>query len=286
MLRTLTLAATTLAALTPFAASATPIASDSFSVDGTAGNGDYNVGNLIGQDSDVGITGFTGNWGVTGGSTGDLDADTGGLTSSLTPGTTLPGLIRTDGGGGSIRSVFHEFTSVPDSDQYFYSFLLNSGASTVASLGLTPIGNVGSQPNEGVRVGVDSTDGDDIVLIVDSTRINVLEDYVAGTTYFVLVDITNDDAGLDSITASVFSDTATDVSGTPLGAQTLTGEISADLTHLAAVRRSTNGGAAFTRFDEFRFGTELSDVAIVPEPASLALAGLGGLCLLGRRRRA
>jgi len=36
-------------------------------------------------------------------------------------------------------------------------------------------------------------------------------------------------------------------------------------------------------YDEIRVGTELSDV-LVPEPGSLALLGLGGLCVLRRRR--
>jgi len=36
--------------------------------------------------------------------------------------------------------------------------------------------------------------------------------------------------------------------------------------------------------DEIRIGTDFADMSIVPEPASLALIGLGGLCLLSRRR--
>ena len=41
---------------------------------------------------------------------------------------------------------------------------------------------------------------------------------------------------------------------------------------------STNHGASYTGFGEIRFNA-------VPEPGSLALMGLGGLCLLKRRRR-
>jgi hypothetical protein len=277
-----TLLAAAIPAALASSASAALIASDSFSVGNTAG--DYSVGNLQGQNPSVGSTGFSSEWDFFGsGSTGDLDADTGGLTASLVSGGTLPGLIRTDGNGGSDRNLFREFSSVPASSQYFYSFLLNSGADTDAAFGLTPRTGRNPEPIEGVRVGVDSND---IVLIVDDTELDVLNGYTADATYFVLVSILNDDAGTDTITASVFSDTATDVAATPLGTQTTTGEITGDLTHLNASRQSTNSGAAFTSFDEFRFGTELTDVAVIPEPASAGLVGLGGLLLASRRRRA
>ena len=38
-------------------------------------------------------------------------------------------------------------------------------------------------------------------------------------------------------------------------------------------------------FDEFRIGTDLASVVPIPEPASLALLGLGSLLMLGRGRR-
>lgn len=38
-------------------------------------------------------------------------------------------------------------------------------------------------------------------------------------------------------------------------------------------------------YDEYRLGTALSDVVPVPEPASLALIGIGGALVLGRRRQ-
>ena len=43
--------------------------------------------------------------------------------------------------------------------------------------------------------------------------------------------------------------------------------------------------APYLTLDELRVGTEWGDVAPIPEPASLAALGLGGIALLGRRRR-
>ena len=266
-------------------ASADLIASDSFAVDGVNNNGDYNADRLFTQNPSVGATGFTGAWvNSPNQSTGDLAAVTGGLNAALVTGSTAPGNATTTG-GSSVRNVFHQFSSVPSSSKYFYSFLLNSsGVSAQGAMGLTPLGRRDPEPTEGVRVGVE---GGNIVLIVDSARTNILSNYATDTTYFVLVDITDNGAGVsDAITASVFSNTATDVSAAPLGTSATTGMITGELTSLNAAQKASGG--AVTRFDEFRFGTELTDVVnvvVVPEPASLALLGLGTLMLLPRKRR-
>jgi hypothetical protein len=43
-------------------------------------------------------------------------------------------------------------------------------------------------------------------------------------------------------------------------------------------------GQQVSSVDEIRMGTSLTDVGIIPEPASVALIGLGGLVMLARRR--
>jgi hypothetical protein len=50
------------------------------------------------------------------------------------------------------------------------------------------------------------------------------------------------------------------------------------------IRVQAGLGVADGAFDEIRIGTDYADVAVVPEPASLGLAAVGGVLLLGRRR--
>ncbi len=52
---------------------------------------------------------------------------------------------------------------------------------------------------------------------------------------------------------------------------------------LGLATNSDNGSNIL--FDEFRIGDSLADIGLVPEPATLALLGLGGLGMLVRRRR-
>ena len=85
-------------------------------------------------------------------------------------------------------------------------------------------------------------------------------------------------AGNDTIDVWV-NPTAADLTG-PADGQLTGAEF--DFDHVAI---STFGNFATGTLDEIRIGTELTDVALVPEPSSTALLGLGGLALILRRRR-
>ena len=295
------LAAGVLGAAAP--ASATLIASDSFTTGGPTGADDYAVNTRLvpGQSPTFETTGFDGSESWFGNTTTRFNSlNLPSLTHPLASGSSLDGVAGDyDGrfGGGGERINRRKFQSVPDSPTYFYSFLLNANHLGIdGTFGLTSstqddqhIRDIGN----GVHVGVgDSSlatdldsERDDLLLFIDSTESTILADFSENETYFVLVSIINNAAGADTVTASVFDTTAS--LATPSGTITGVGEITDNLTRLALSASDqllNNGDVPDTFVDEFRFGTELTDVAVVPEPASLALLGLGTLCLLGRRR--
>lgn len=264
------------------AAQATLIASDSFANSAAADT--YNADRLFGQNPTASLSGFTGAWGnTTNQSTSDLQAQAGSITTALTPGTTADGRLSTNG-AASDRSVFRELSSVPASSTYAFSFAMQGGGistANVAGFGLATNQGVGTVPSTstGVLVGIDANAA---TLWVDGSASVLLPsaDFGVDTPYFVLVEIANN-AGTDSITASIFSAAATDLVS-PLASVTATGKISADLTHLALVKDFHIESGL--KVDEFRFGTTAADVTVIPEPASLVLLALGGTCCLVRRR--
>lgn len=284
---TLALAASVL--LSPAIGFAALLASESFAVVASG----YTVGQLYGQNPSVGLSGFTGNWtnsDVT--ATNSLAIETGGLTASLTPGTLRAGQASTTGTTAD-RAVFHQFSTTgigTTNTTYYYSFLLNSSHTTRAAFGLnalglrTPPSGLGSLL--GVNVGVTTISlVNTVVLYVNGATSTLLSNYTADTTYYVLVDITNNTAGNDLVNARLFSNTATDLL-TPLG-QSLaqSGEVSANLGYLGFTTDNNIGNGM--NVDEFRFGTALLDVSTVPEPTTFAmLLGTLGLLTMLRRRRA
>ncbi len=265
-------------------APASIIASDSFSTAGGAGT--YNSGSLYNQNPTVGLSGFSGAWGNSNTqTTGDMAAQTGGLSHVLVTGGTQAGSV-TSAGGTSTRGVYHQLTSVPNSSTYYFSFLMSSAGSRVASLGLRQQGAHDTAASNtslgGVSVGFS---GSNIVAWVNGTATtSIISNYTTNSTYFTLVEILNNGVGNnDTVNIKIYASGNTDLSN-PNGSISITNQdVTGKLTHLAAIKGTGTTGV-HASLDEFRFGTSLASV-VIPEPASLALMGLGGLLMLGRSRK-
>jgi hypothetical protein len=110
----------------------------------------------------------------------------------------------------------------------------------------------------------------------------------SGLTTFVLIKFTVDTATTTADTVNVWLNPTL---GVVLGTPSLT-YASQDLTAINAIRiqsgslnttYGTVGGSQ--QVDEIHFGYTGADVECIPEPAIMALAGLGGLALLALRRK-
>jgi len=244
---------------------AAPIASESFAT--SAGGNDYApLSSILGQNPTVGSTGFTDAWGVC--CTTTMVPITGGLTHELLPGETFDGQLVSNttsgsGGGWSARNLSRAIDYTPTDGTYYMSVLLKKNAATtrgdlLAGLGRSQNGDTGVLNVEGSWIGfVDggiwfgSGPGAYLSELRSASRTNV------GETYLALLEYDFSTTGPDTVIATVYNGSSERVAS-----QSFPG-LNLDAT-MGRFSVFTQDWESIPRLDEWRFGTELSDV-LVPE---------------------
>lgn len=264
-------------------ANAALIASDSF----LAGTGGYPNGtNLYQNTSTAGTTGYDGGW------TYNTSAIVANTASALTHPFASPasgsqgGLYFPGVGVNGTRSQTRLLATYNQTaSDYYISALMSSSTSFTtgtAVLGLTGSITTTALPSSGLQVGF--TGGGNIELFYKNslgafTSATLLSGYTAGQAYMFVIHLNTAEG---TVGANLYNSSGA-VVGSVSNLATLT-NLSTDMARLAGAVSSdfSSGSPSVIRFDEFRFGTQLSDV--IPEPSALALFGIGAVSLLRRKR--
>jgi hypothetical protein len=233
------------------------IAWDSFA---TSVGGYYPVGPIQNKNPSVGSDGFSGAWSA---GTNAFCSQHGGLSHPLTPGTTHAGLlIAYTGDSWANRRLSRAIDYSPSDGTYYTSVLLQKKQPQNIDfmVGLAPLESYDwSFSNiQGTYVGIG--DGNISFLttshlhhIVADTQVNI------GETYFALMQFDYSTSGSDTVTATIY-----DGSSTEIGNYTKTNlNLDGDIGRIGLI---TSNFSPYVAVDEWRFGTELSDVMVLNEP--------------------
>ena len=222
------------------------------------------------------VDGFTGAW-TTPGDSGLIAA---GLTDPLIAGGASGNAWRDDAGSTNYTDerTFDDTELWNGDGEAWFAFLIDVDTQTFTTNII--FGTVTGSNDAGFGVRIDSGGLEAQVAGKDSGMINLTN---PSGTRLVLGRLTFFDNNTDDI-VDIWVD-PTDVSSVAaLGAPLATDAeniVAADQGSI--LRINGDNGPVFT-IDEIRLGTELSDV-VIPEPASLALLGMGGLLMLRRQAR-
>ena len=256
-------------------------------------------------------------------SAGDLDGNGGWVVSSGDPEVSLNGVLRDsyDGSYAGVTTTGGYMYNTNATVDYASTSLASSVTSTftdgsVTWLSLISVrGTNGAKARYSFAIGADALTGqnggfvgnemagDGIGLTAHDdndaeaaywTPNAAGDDGVAGGTdmpgntgrdRFTVAKITWSDAGNDTIDWVFFDkgDTMTEAAWNAAGKSS----VSADLDQ--STFDTLSFASDYVHFDEFRIATTFDDAVsgteVIPEPTSLALLGLGGLLIAGRRRR-
>lgn len=251
------------------------VAWDSFAT--MAGGNDYNIGPLRDQNPSVGLGGFSGPWN---GGTNHPAASHGGLTHDLTPGAMLDGqIVPATFTSFANRRLSRAINYSPTDGTYYMSALFQKNEATTTRdilVGLSPLeGATTSFPaTRATYVGI--VDGGIsffsreipglLYPLLTAAQVNV------GETYFALLQYDYSTSGSDTVTATVYDGSSTQVASHAFTGLHLDG-------YIGRLGFSTSDFSPTVVADEWRFGTELRDV-MVPEPATVWLA-LAGVVVVG-----
>ena len=289
--------------LAPSTASAQLISSESFWTQSPASGGSYEPSSMntaVNRAVIAGNFGFDTNniWNF---GTGTIGASTSpSLTGSVVPGSSSNGSARIGFSTNLFRSSWRRLASTPtSSSSYYLSGLVRVGAlANLQSDDRAMMGFMATNPafgvnnfatgfhfgarNDGGTRYLSAFAGNNIydLLALDSTTVT--------NTYQIVLSLTVDASGTETLTPLYATSDATVLTLGGVGSasvETWTGAASFDYFALQSRGGGINNGQD-VNFDEMRFGTALSDVTTVPEPATVSLL-LGGILFiyLARRKR-
>ena len=243
-----------------FAASsqAALIAWDSFAT--TAGGNDYVVGPIQNQNPTAGLGGFTGAWNR---GTNHPAAAHGGLAHDLTPGTIRDGqIVSATFTSMANRRLSRKIDYTPTDGTYYMSALFQKNEATTKHDILA-----GLSPLEGVTTSFPSTRATYIGIVDGGISFfshdipGLLYELVpasqmpVGETFFALLQYDYGTSGSDTVTATVFDGSSSEVANRPFPGLNLDG-------YIGRFGFATSDFSPTVVADEWRFGSELSDVMV------------------------
>lgn len=225
------------------------------------------------------------------GSTGNFQANSGGEDSAAVD-YEQDGRMQWIGVGNFpfARQISRQLNPTPSSGEWWMSIMtnrLNWGGDPTADTFV--VGGFTDAAGSGLQVGYDNSAGQDAApdLVLRSNGVNTVlaADTASSDNQFVIVKLDVNTSGNDVI--SVWADPASVGSlGVPdvvISDQDLT----SSLTPFTQSKYESPGQSGVAFFDEIRLATDFNSLIGIPEPASLALIGLGCalLGIAGRRVR-